>query len=149
MNSKQSPPDEEFEEIEEIAEREATDATQPQPVELQQPQPSTPEETKIPIAPVEIPGVAEKIPGVRRSTRTRLPTTRYIPSMKGKTCDVTATQVNTLHPDAHLSFVQDMMGEKHDAVATIMTQLPLKTGLKTWGAKARKAAKSEMNQLHM
>jgi hypothetical protein len=34
-------------------------------------------------------------------------------------------------------------------VATIMTQLPMKAGLKAWGDPAKSAVKEEMQQLHM
>jgi hypothetical protein len=90
----------------------------------------------------------EAIPGVRRSTRTRKHNKSYVPSMKGKRYEVSAVQT-TLHPDAHMSFCLDMMREQPDVVEVIMTQLSLKSGLKRWGKKGRKAAKSEMKQLHM
>ena len=52
------------------------------------------------------------------------------------------------HPDAHLSFFQEMCEEEPDVVSAIMTQMSLKAGLKAWGEKAEKAAYSEMKQLH-
>jgi hypothetical protein len=47
-------------------------------------------------------------------------------------------------------FVQDDFYQAEpDVVASIMTQLSLKSGLKEWGKKGFKAAHSEMKQLHL
>jgi hypothetical protein len=54
-----------------------------------------------------------------------------------------------LHPDAHMFVQDDFYQADPDVVAYVMTQLSLKAGLKAWGAKAEKAAHSEMKQLHM
>ena len=53
-----------------------------------------------------------------------------------------------LYPDAHLLFQDQMCQSEPDVVATIMTQLSLKSGLKQWGETAQAAVKSEMKQLH-
>jgi hypothetical protein len=44
---------------------------------------------------------------------------------------------------------QDFYQSELDVVASIMTQLSLKAGLKQWGEKAFAATRSEMKQLHM
>jgi hypothetical protein len=53
-----------------------------------------------------------------------------------------------LCPDAHMLFNQSVCQEEPDIVATIMTQLSLKAGLKQWDGKAKEAVHSEMKQLH-
>ena len=53
-----------------------------------------------------------------------------------------------LHPDAHMLFQEDFYQAEPDVVAAVMTQLPMKAGLKAWGDKALSAVKSEMKQLH-
>ncbi len=45
-------------------------------------------------------------------------------------------------------FLETVQEERPDLVACIMTQLPLKVGLKEWGTEAHKAAHTEMKQLH-
>ena len=73
--------------------------------------------------------------------------------MSGSKYDVIAAQLDQhgalLHPDAYMSFCQDMIEEAPDVVTAIMTQLSLKAGLKAWGKPAREAAKNEMKQLHV
>ena len=100
--------------------------------------------------PTETPGV---IPGVRRSTRTRVQAKApYEPSFTGKKYDVVMTLLHgegLLHPDTHMLFNQVMSETEPDAVAAIMTQLSLKAGLKQWKGKAHDAAYAEMKQLHM
>jgi hypothetical protein len=92
----------------------------------------TPADEDPPAAPVEI-------AGVRRSTRTCTAPTRHTPSFTGKTYNTSNLQL--LHPDTHLSFLT------HEAfasptysqvIATIMTQLSLKAGLKAWAPKHQK-----------
>jgi hypothetical protein len=47
-------------------------------------------------------------------------------------------------------FMQDDFHQAEpDVVTTIMTQLSLRAGLKTWGDQGHKAAHAEMKQLHM
>jgi len=41
-----------------------------------------------------------------------------------------------LNPDAHMFVQEDFYQAKPDVVASIMTQLSLKAGLKEWGEKA-------------
>ena len=97
----------------------------------------------------------EEIPGVRRSTRVRLPKRNYVPSMTGKSkYAYAATQLKShephvfkpvvLHPDAHMFFNQRTYPEEPDVVQAIMTQLSLKAGLQEWGDKATEAVRSEM-----
>ena len=94
----------------------------------------------------------DEIPGVRRSTRVRTKPKDYIPSWKGTKYAFAVEQLETkgaLYPDTHLLFQDCMLDPAEpDVMAAIMTQLSLKVGLKTWGKKGRKAAYSEMKQLH-
>jgi hypothetical protein len=54
-----------------------------------------------------------------------------------------------LYPDAHMFLQDDFYQAEPDVVASIMTQLSLKAGLKEWGKKGFKAAHSEMKQFHL
>jgi hypothetical protein len=61
------------------------------------------------------------------------------------------TQLETkgvLNPDAHMFAQEDFYQADPDVVASIMTQLSLKSGLREWGDKAYEAVESEMKQLH-
>ena len=53
-----------------------------------------------------------------------------------------------LYPDAHMFIQKDFYQADPDVVASIMTQLSLKAGLKQWGDEALTAVTSEMKQLH-
>ena len=61
---------------------------------------------------------------------------------------VTQLEESMLNPDAHMFVQEDFYLADPDVVAAIMTQLSLKAGLREWGDQARKAAHSEMKQLH-
>lgn len=87
-------------------------------------EPTTPVTTDLPV----------ESTGVRRSTRNRTQPKQYIPSMKGKKYEVL---FNRMQSDSPM------------VAATIMTQLSMKAGLKTWGDPAKEAVKEEMKQLHM
>ena len=87
----------------------------------------------------------------RRSTRVRLQTKSYAPTMSGTKYSYAVTQLETqgvLNPDAHMFVQEDFYQSEPDVVAAVMTQLSLKSGLKEWGDKAYKAVHSEMKQLH-
>ena len=56
---------------------------------------------------------------------------------------------SVLNPDAHMFTQFDFYQAEPDVVASIMTQLSLKAGLKRWGDRAYAAAHAEMKQLHM
>jgi len=73
----------------------------------------------------------------RKSSRTQTKVKRMIPSMKGKSYEYAATQVNesTFEYDPRL-------------IKTIFTQLLQKFAIKTWGKDATNAAKAKMNQLY-
>jgi hypothetical protein len=74
--------------------------------------------------------------------------TSYTPGFHGKTY---SSHLQLLHPDTHLSFLtHEVFATPTDpqVLATIMTQLSLKAGLKAWGDKASQAVHSEMTQLH-
>jgi Reverse transcriptase (RNA-dependent DNA polymerase) len=85
---------------------------------------------------------------VRRSTRLRTAPRSYTPGFHGKTY---TNHMQFLHPDTHLSLLtHETFATPTDpqVLATIMTQLSLKAGLKAWGDKASEAVHSEMKQLH-
>jgi hypothetical protein len=89
--------------------------------------------------------------GPRRTGRVRTQTKHYTPSMSGSKYAFAVTQLENhgvLNPDAHMFVQEDFYQAEPDVVASIMTQLSLKVGLKTWGDKALSAVKSEMKQLH-
>ena len=54
----------------------------------------------------------------------------------------------TLHPDSHLLFNLEVE-EQPSVVSSIMKQLYLNIGFKTWGEKGSKSIKSEMRQIHL
>jgi hypothetical protein len=84
---------------------------------------------------------------VRRSGRARAaPPTHYFPSFSGQ--KYAMAQLPVQHPDAHMAFFQREGPPEPTVVASVMTQLSLKVGLKQWGWKAKDAAYSEMKQLH-
>ena len=106
-------------------------------------------EPEVPAPPLQPPVV----PGVRRSTRVRSkPQPSYIPSLTGSKYSYAVTQLEShgvLNPDAHMFSQHDFYQAEPDIVATVMTQLSLKVGLKAWGETAHAAARSEMKQLHL
>ena len=72
--------------------------------------------------------------------------------MSGTRYDYTVTQLvnqGVINPDAHMFVQHEFYQSKPDVVATVMTQLSLKTGLKEWGERAYDAAALEMKQLHL
>jgi len=104
---------------------------------------------EVPVAHVPAPAPTE---GLRRSTRVRTQTKPdYIPSMSGSKYAYAVTQLedSVLNPDFHMFVQDDFYQAEPDVVATVMTQLSLKVGLKEWGAEAHSAATSEMKQLHL
>ena len=87
----------------------------------------------------------------RRSTRIRNKPSAYEPGMQGSRYSYAVTQLETkgvLNPDAHMFAQEDFYQADPDVVASIMTQLSLKSGLREWGDKAYEAVESEMKQLH-
>jgi hypothetical protein len=98
----------------------------------------------LPPNPVEITGVPSLEPtedsaetaGVWRSSRVKTAPTSYTPGFYGKAY---SSHLQLLHPDTHLSFLtHEVFATPTDpqVLATIMTQLSLKAGLKAWGDKA-------------
>ena len=112
------------------------------------------EEQTLPAVPVEPAPVAQPVPPTapRRSTRVRFQTNPgYVPSMTGSKYSYAVTQLEShgvLSPDAHMFVQDDFYQAEPDVVASIMTQLSLKAGLKEWGDEAYTAARNEMKQLH-
>ena len=95
----------------------------------------------------------EETPGVCISNWVRFQTNPdYIPSMSGKKYETVNTQVeceDTFHPDAYMFLCQELIEEVPDVAAVIMTQLSLKSGMKSWKGKGRAETKYEMKQLHL
>ena len=90
-------------------------------------------------------------PTICRSTRTRKLPKQHIPSMGGSRYDYAMaqlTELEVLNPDALIFMHTDFYRTEADIVEIMMTQLSLKTGIRTWGKRARAAAYKEMNQLH-
>jgi hypothetical protein len=85
-------------------------------------------------APVVLPAQA---PELRISTRVRSQTNQgYTPSLSGSKYSYAVTQLKiqgVLNPDSHMFVQEDFYQADLDVVATIMTQLSLKAGLKEWG----------------
>ena len=88
---------------------------------------------------------------LRRSTRERKSVASYIPSMSGSKYAYAVTQLSNegiIFPEAH-AFVQDEFYNSDPViVATVMSQVSLKTATKLWGQDARSAAEAEIQQLH-
>jgi len=103
-----------------------------------------------PPAPAPDPNVPAQVqaptaPGLRRSTRVRTKKKEYTPSMTGTKYSYAVTQLEShgvLNPDAHMFVQDDFYQAEPDVVASIMTQLSLKAGLKEWGDEALEAATS-------
>jgi len=111
------------------------DAVEPDPQELIEPEPAP-----------------QEIPGVRRSSRARMQSQTYVPSMKGKAYEYAAAQYENnevLHPDSHMFHQQKVCEQQPDVAQAIMMQLSLRAGLREWGSKAKEAVHSEMKQLHL
>ena len=53
-----------------------------------------------------------------------------------------------LNPDAHMFVQEEFYQAEPDVVASVMTQLLLKSGLRAWGYKAYTNVQSEMKPLH-
>jgi hypothetical protein len=71
--------------------------------------------------------------------------------MKGNSYSYAVTQLQdgVLHPDTHMLFMQHMCKDAPDVVTVILTQLPMKAGLREWGVDVEQAVTSEMMQLHL
>jgi hypothetical protein len=108
----------------------AIPAPNPPPIEVA---PATEATTQAP-APVQEPA---ELPVPRRSTRARTQTKpEHTPSMTGSKHAFAVTQLEehgVLYPDAHMFAQSDFYQSDPNVVASIMTQLSLKVGLKEWG----------------
>jgi hypothetical protein len=83
-----------------------------------------------------IQGEVEHEQHLRRSTRTKVPTRRYKPSMSGKQYNYTTVMETTVHPNKHIWSYYDV-DTNGQVVAAILTQLSMKAGIKACGAAAR------------
>jgi hypothetical protein len=92
-------------------------------------------------------------PGLLRSNRVSTQAKQaYTPSMTGSKYSYAVTQMETqglLNPDTHIFVQDDFYQAEPNVVATIMTQLSLKSGMNECGDQAFIAARSEMKQLHL
>ena len=84
-------------------------------------------------------------PKLRRSSRVSTQTENYTLSMSGSKYSYAVTQLEIqglLNPNAHV-FVQEEFYQAYpDVVASVMTQLSLKSGLRAWRDKAYTAVQS-------
>ncbi len=126
-------------------------------LDIPQPDPALIEQVEEPTVPQpeqdELPPVAQPVEttGLRRSTRVSNKPKKYEPTMTGTKYSYAVMQLETqgvLNPDAHMFVQEDFYQADPDVVASVMTQLSLKSGLKEWGDKAYEAVSLEMKQLH-
>ena len=90
-------------------------------------------------------------PELRRSSRFRTQIDKYTPSLSGSKYSYAVTQLEiqgVMNPDAHMFVQEEFYQADPDFVASVMTQLSLKSGLRIWGDKAYTSVQSEMKQLH-
>ena len=71
----------------------------------------------------------------QRLMRTRKQVQKYVPAMKGKSYEYTATQISSTEFEPQI-------------LEMVLTQLTLKAAIKLWGNDATSAAEAEMKQLH-
>ena len=79
---------------------------------------------------------AKPIPdGPRRSARINTSPKTYTPSMSGSKYSFAVKQLEwqgVLHPDAHMLVQEEFYQAEPDVVAAVMTQLSMKSGLRSW-----------------
>ena len=88
---------------------------------------------------------------LRRSSIVRTQTEKYTPSMSGSKYSYAVRHMEiqvVLNPDSHMFVQEEFYQAGPDVVASVMTQLSLKSGLREWGDKAYTSVQSEMKQLH-
>ena len=98
-----------------------------------------------------MPAIQQVEPELRRSSRIRTHTEKYTPSMSGSKYSYAVTQLESqglLKLDAHTFVQEEFYQAEPEVVASVMTQISLKSGLRAWGDKAYTAVQSEMKQLH-
>ena len=86
-----------------------------------------------------MPAIQQVEPELRRSSRVRTQTEKYTPSMLGSKYSYAVTQLESqgvLNPDAHIFVQEEYYQADTYVVASVMTQLSLKSGLRAWGYKA-------------
>jgi hypothetical protein len=101
--------------------------------------------------PSEPPHLHPVEPIVRRSSRTASKPSRLVPSFTGKTYTKMAVTTITDPDGIRIELQSPNTNESPDftlVAHTSMTQLSLKTGLKTWGDRTTKAVSKELAQLH-
>ena len=78
------------------------------------------------------------------SSRVSTQTENYTTSMSGSKYSYVVMQLEkqgVLNLDAHMFVQEEFYQAKHEVVASVMTQLSLKSGLIAWGDKAYKAVR--------
>ena len=106
--------------------------TNPYPIE-----PATLHQADASVEPM--PAIQQVEPELRRSSRFRTQTENYTPSMSGSKYSYAVTQLESqgvLNPYAHMFVQEECYQAEPDVVASVMTQLSLKSGLRAWGDKA-------------
>ena len=76
---------------------------------------------------------------LHRSGRVRTHTENYTTSMSGSEYSYAVTHLESqgvLNPDAHMFVKEEFYQEDPDILASVMTQLSLKSGLRAWVDKA-------------
>ena len=106
--------------------------TDPDPIE-----PATVHQADAAVEP--IPSIQQVEPELRRSSRVKTHTENYTPSMSGSKYSYAVTHLESqgvLNPDTHMFVQEEFDRTVPDVVASVMTQLSLKSGLRVWGYKA-------------
>ena len=116
------------------------------------PEPIEPATVQQAYAAVELmPAIQQLEPELRRYSRVRTQIDSYTPSMSSSKYYYVVMQLESqvvLNPDAHMFVLEEFYQAEPNVVASVMTQLSLKIGLRAWGDKAYTAFQSEMKQLH-
>ena len=90
-------------------------------------------------------------PKLSRSSRIRTQTENYNTSMSGSKYSYAVTQLESqreLNLDAHIFVQEEFYQAELEVVASVMTKLSLKSGLRAWGDKSYTTVQSEMKQFH-
>ena len=80
-----------------------------------------------------MPAIQQVEPELRRSIRVRNKTEKYTPSMSDSKYSYVVTQLESqgvLNPDAHMFVQEGFYQSEPDVLASVMTQLSLKSGLR-------------------
>ena len=90
-------------------------------------------------------------PNLHRSSRVRNQTERYNPSMSGPKYSYSVTELESqgvLNPYANMFVQEEFYQADPNVVASVMTQLSLKSGLRAWEDKVYTSVQSKMKELN-